>query len=194
MNTEHYQHETRIGLVGHPSSGKDTVAAHLVDRHKFIHVSTGDLVRFYIAEHDLGEPTRELMHQVGNILRIEHGPDYLVRLALKTQATHLAVSGLRALAEVTALKEAGGIIIGCTAPLELRYRRAKERGRIGDDISFEAFTEQEEAEEVSTNPDAQNVAGVMAMADYTIENSGSLEHLHRQMDTLFSKLTKQAKA
>jgi dephospho-CoA kinase len=192
MNTEPHQHETRIGLVGHPSSGKDTVAARLIDTHKFIHISTGDLVRFYIAEHDLGGPDRDLMQKVGNILRVEHGADYLVRLALRTQATHLVVSGLRAIAEVTALKEAGGIIIGCTAPMELRYKRAKERGRIGDDITFELFKQQDQAEEVNTNPDAQNVAAVMAMVDYTIENSGSLEHLHRQTDTLLKKLANKA--
>lgn len=179
-----------IGLVGQPLSGKDTVAAHLVDTHKFVHVSTGDLLRFYMAENNLGEPTRDLMQKVGNILRAEHGPDYLVRLALKTEANRVVISGIRAIAEATCLRANGGSLIACSASLGVRFERAKERGRAGDKISLETFKAQEAAESVSTNPNAQNVSAVVAMADYTVENNGNLKHLYKQVDNILSRVIK----
>ena len=96
-----------IGVVGHPSSGKDTVSYYLADAFQFSHVSTGDLVRFYISEHGLGEPTRALLHDVSNTLRAEHGPSYLVQLALEqaSDRSHLVVSGLRTVSEARYLQE-----------------------------------------------------------------------------------------
>jgi len=89
--------ETLIGLVGHPSSGKDTVAAHLVEKYDFVHLSSGDMIRAYIQEHELGETDREKMKQVSTMLREQHGSDYIVRMALKNPAPRLIVSGLRAI-------------------------------------------------------------------------------------------------
>lgn len=177
-----------LGLVGQPLSGKDTVAAHLVDTHKFVHVSTGDLLRFYMAENNLGQPTRDLMQKVGNILRAEHGADYLMRLALKTEANSLVVSGIRAIAEATALKAAGGLLVACSAPLAVRYERATGRGRAGDKVNLETFKQQEAAESSSNDPNAQSVSAVVAMADFTVENSGDLEHLYKQVDELLTGL------
>ena len=181
------QHEIRIGIVGHPCSGKDTVAAYLVDTHQFVHVATGDLVRAYIAEHNLGTTTRDIEKIVATILRIEHGPDHFAQMALQTEATRLAVGGLRTVAEVMALKRAGGVIIACHAPIRDRYQREKERGRNGN-LTFEVFEQRELAEAANENPAAQNVAAVIALADYTINNEGSLEHLHRRAGQILAEI------
>lgn len=180
--------EMLIGLVGHPSSGKDTVAAYLVDTHGFTHVSSSDSVRFYIAEHQMGEANRDLMRAVSTTLREKHGADYLVRLALENEAPLLVVSGLRAIAEGEAIKKAGGVILACTTPIGVRYKRAKERGRVGDEITFETFKSQEEAETSNPNPEAQNVSAVITMADYTINNTGTISDLHVKVNDIISGL------
>lgn len=179
-----------IGVVGHPSSGKDTVAAHFVAKHGFVHISMGDMIRFYIAEHGMGEATRDLMRIVGTTLREEHGADYFIKLALSNNAdvSHLVISGLRTVAEAKAIKGAGGTLVACTAAIENRYAWARERGRIGDNISFETFKQQEDAEASSPNPEAQNVDAVVEMADYVIENTGPLDELERKADELLAKI------
>lgn len=175
-----------FGLVGKPCSGKDTVAAYLTEQYGFAHVSTGDLLRFYIAEHNLGEADRVLARTVGNQLRAEHGPDYLVRLALNNQTPHLVISGIRALAEAQTLSQVGKII-AVTASIELRYKRMQGRGRESDKISFSQFQEQEIAEDANSSDNAQNVLKVMALADHTIDNQDDLAHLQGQIDSLLAQ-------
>ncbi len=182
-----HNREILVGLVGHPSSGKDTVAAYLVDTHKFTHVSTGDMIRFYIAEHGIEGQDRDTLKMVGTMLREEHGADYLARLALQNNSSRLIVSGLRAIAEAKMIQAAGGIIIACTAPIEIRYERASERGRLTDGVTFEKFKVQEEAEASNPNLEAPNVSAVVAMADYTINNVGTLQDLHNEVDEIIKE-------
>jgi dCMP deaminase len=181
--------KTILGLVGKPCSGKDTVAAYLVEHHGFEHVSTGDLVRFYVAEHGLGEPTRPLLQQVANFLRAEHGPDYLVHLAIETHsdATDLILSGLRSIAEVETTKSLG-VIIAVMAPIQLRYERMKARGRVSDHITFEQFKAQEEVEDANVSENAQNVLAAISLADVEVKNNGDLEHLQKQVEKLLTTI------
>jgi dephospho-CoA kinase len=181
----------RLGIVGQPSSGKDTVASYMVDSHKFVHISTGDIVRFYAAEHGLGEPTRELLRDIANTLRAEHGADYLTRLAIQHEASRLVISGLRTLAEAEFIQNQGGKIIAVEATPRHRYNRALDRKRVGEDISFERFCElaQIEAIAAANNPIVQNVNAVIAMADVIITNDGTLQALHSQIDRIMGNLS-----
>jgi dephospho-CoA kinase len=178
----------RIALVGHPSSGKDTTAAYMVEAYGYRHISTSDLIRFYVAEHDMGEPTRELLHEVANFLRAEHGPDYFARLALQQPDERMIISGLRNPAELKIIQQMQGIGVAVRASLELRYQRAKERGRVGEDITLEDFREIEASEAVNPNPDAQNVEAVLQLCTHTLKNDGNLIELRQQIDALFSGL------
>lgn len=180
---------TIIGLVGEPSSGKDTAAAYLVGTHGFIHISTGDLVRAYILENNLGETTRPLLQQVSTKLRQEHGNGYLAELALKETAPKLVVSGLRNLGEVEVVKAAGGKVLALSAPLEQRYRWAVERGRVGDKLTLAEFKRQQAVEEVSQTTGAQQVKAVIAAADHHISNEGTLEQLHHQIDQFLQQIS-----
>lgn len=179
-----YDRRVIIGLVGQPLAGKDTVAAYLVERHGFSHVSTSDLLRFYIAEHGLGEPNRPLMQDVGNRLRAEKGDDYLVQLALVHPSERLIVSGLRHPDEAEAIQAGGGILVAVTAPQEVRYQRALGRGRTGDQISFAQFQAEEARDNQSAGTHAQQVGAVVALADYSIENAESLESMQTAVEQL----------
>lgn len=186
------EREILIGLTGHPSSGKDTVAAYLVERHGFVMITLSDMIRFYISEHGMGEATRDLLRTTAVMLREEHGADYLMRMALEHEAPRLIISGVRTVGEAENLKQSGGVIVSCTAPLEVRYKRAIGRGSSKDNISFEDFVRQEDVEKTSTNPEAQNLNGVIAMADYTINNDGSLNDLEEKIESLLKNLIKTA--
>jgi dephospho-CoA kinase len=128
---------------------------------------------------------------VGNRLRAEHGPDYLARLALEAGKRPLAVSGLRNPAEVQSILDAGGVIVALDANLDTRYRRAIERGRISDGVSFEAFTQQQEKEEANPDPNAQQLREVLAMAQIRLMNDGSIEELHSQVRAFMDPLSTQ---
>jgi dephospho-CoA kinase len=175
---------TIIGLVGHPSCGKDTVAEFLVTQFGFKHISTGDLIREYAKSKVDGELTREKLHVISRQLRAEYGAGTLAEMALKTAGNKLAISGLRTIAEAEKVKQAGGKIVCITAPIKLRYERAKARGRVGEDIDLEKFAEIESRESHSSDPNGQNTEGVIALADYTIQNVGTLAQLHSQVEKI----------
>ena len=184
----------KIGLVGEPLTGKDTLAAYLVERHGFVHVSTADFLRFYILENNLGEPDRPLLQQVGNFLRTEHGPGYLAELAMRNDAKRLVISGMRNPHEVEVIKRGGGIIMALTLPLEVRYKRAQERGGPKDQVTFEEFKRQVGVEDINSNPNAQNMAEVLAMSDVTISNDAGREALHKRVDAVLQELAKAQRA
>jgi dephospho-CoA kinase len=171
-----------IGLVGRPSAGKDTVAAYLVEKYGFTHVSTSDMIRYYIRDNNLGELTRENLQKTGKKMRDDNGSDCLVVLSLQNPAEKLVVSGLRTVAEVKTLKKAGGQVWEVTAPLEIRYQRALGRGRVGEDISLEKFAEIEHKEDSNPDPNFQNVAAVVALADKQIVNGGNINELNKKIE------------
>jgi len=177
-----------LSVAGHPSSGKDTVAEYIAEHYDFFNWSGGDALRKYIRENNLGEPTREKLSELSIKLRKERGPDFLTRIAFETKTPRLLISGTRSVAEAESIKKHGGILIAVTAPRALRYERAKERGRVGDNVSFEQFTAIEEKEASGKDPFAHNVDGVIAMADYIIENTGTLPALHAKIDALMQKI------
>lgn len=180
--------KTIIGLVGHPSCGKDTVADYLVEKYEFVHVSTSNLIRDYIKENNLGEPTRENMLTVGNELRRKSGPGILSTMSLAKNADRLAISGIRVIGEAETIKLAGGKIICVTAPLESRYARAQARGRVGENITLDKFKQAEDKELTNSDLNAQNVNAVIDMANFTISNEGTLEELYKKVDEVLQQV------
>ncbi len=181
----------KLAIVGQSSSGKDTAAKYLADRYGFYHFSSGDYFRKYVKENNLGEPTRPLLQKVATALREKYGGDYSMSAALKIPAKYLVVSGIRNRVEVDALKKAGGKIIAIEVPIEERYKRALARNRIGDDVSFEDFKKQQEAEVVSGDPNAQNLGAVIALSDYVIKNGGTPAELYKKIDELLEKISNE---
>ncbi len=178
----------KLAFVGPPAVGKDAVANYIEQKFGLTHISSGDLIRNYVKEHNLGELDRKNLQTVGNKLRAEQGGDVLVRIALEKVKENLIISGLRAIDEVKTFKKNGGKIISINAPLQRRYELGKLRGRIGDTVSFEDFKKIEEEERNNTDRNGQNVDRVMAMADVEIENDGTLEDLFKKCDQVVEKL------
>ena len=164
-----------LGITGHPSAGKDTVADYLVKKHGFTYISTSDLVRDEIKRLNLGEPTRDLMYQVAINLRGTEGSDVLIRKAIEKtfETARLALGGIRAVAEAAAIKTRGGKIVVVATPLEVRFARA----RVGDPKTLAEFKAQEDREAQNSDPVASSINDIVAEADFTLLNDGSIEKL-----------------
>jgi dephospho-CoA kinase len=177
-----------IGVCGTFASGKDMVAEYIADKLGYIHVSTGDLVREYIRENDLGEIDRDNLRKVANELRAEHGSGYLIETSLEKYNDDVVFSGVRSTGEVETIRNARGTMIAVDAPVNQRYEWAKARKRIGDEITPEYFRQQETAEENHGDPNKQQLTAVITMSDYDIANDGTLEDLNGKIDEVLARL------
>jgi len=186
-------HTLIIGLAGQPSSGKDTAAEFLASKG-FTHISTSDMLRARMRENNI-PIDRVHMHDFSASERAIYGPGYLAVLAAEkakdVQVKGAIISGLRHPAEVEALRSAFGaqcILVVTEASIETRYKRAKDRNRTGDDISFERFKEQEEAERKSASG-AHEVDAVIAMADEVVHNDGTREEFMAALESLYNRIS-----
>lgn len=174
-----------IGLAGTFASGKDTGAEYLEHEYGYLHVSTGDIVREE-AKNRSSTTHRDNLFDVANDLRTTKGADVLVKQALDLHKASnergIVISGIRNPKEVEALKNAGGVFIFIDAPINMRYERAKQRGRLEDNTTLEGFIAQEERELNNHDPAAQNISEVKKLADVVITNDGTLSELKTKID------------
>lgn len=180
----------KLAFVGQPVGGKDTASEYVAEKYNLTHISSGDLVREYIKENNLGTLERKNVQKYAIELRTKYGGDYLVRLALEKNPDNVIISGLRAIDEVETFKNLGGKIISVTAPIESRYEWSKKRGRIDDKTTFEEFKKIEEEENSNTDRMSQNVNAVVKMAEIEISNNGTKEDLYRKCDEVMNNLQK----
>jgi dephospho-CoA kinase len=170
-----------IGITGTDGAGKGTVVEYLVKQHGYLHFSSRGLITRELLRRGL--PTdRPHLRQQANELRATHGDDYLVQTALtsvREQAlVYMIIESIRAVAEAESLKRAGGVLLAVDADVRVRYDRIIGRGSASDDVTFEEFVKQETLEMNDPDPHGMQKGRVMAMADYTIINNGTLTELH----------------
>ena len=75
--------------------------------------------------------------------------------------------------------------------IKTRYKRAKLRGRIGEHIDFDTFKSIQKSEERAQSPSGPNVDAVISIADESIQNDGTIEQLHVQIDEFINRLNKR---
>lgn len=180
-----------IGITGTDGAGKGTVVDCLLDSKGFTHYHGRKLFLQRIEEEGL-EPNRANMRAVANKIRKEGGNDAIVKIFLKqaeeTGDKNIIIDSIRALAEANTLKEQGGILLAVDADQKLRYQRIQERASESDNVTFEEFKAHEELEMNDPDPHGMQKAAVIAAADYTITNNGSLEELHAQIEEVLGKI------
>ena len=198
MNTERDQISDDIlksivfGLTGKNASGKGTVAE-ILKKKNFTYHSLSDSLRDELKSLKK-EETRENLIDIGNELREKGGPGVLadkLMPKLNTENNHI-VDSIRNPLEVISLRKETLLrrffLISVDANSRLRYDRLCSRGRIGDTDSWEKFVEQEKKEENNDDPNKQQLSRTMEMADYSIDNSGTLEELEAQVNRIISSL------
>lgn len=175
-----------IGLTGPNAAGKGEVASRLIALG-FAYHSLSDVLREELESSGIA-PTRENLIAKGNALRAAHGPGVLAERVRGRLGARDIVDSIRNPSEVAALRqERGFVLVGIDAPLELRFRRACERARPGDALTFEEFRSKE-ARENSPDPREQQLSRTWSLADHVLTNAGSIDDLSGAVSDLLRKL------
>ena len=181
-----------IGITGTLGAGKGTIVEYLKKRKNFNHFS----VRAYLIEEieKQGLPVnRDSMTSVANQLRSDHHPAYIVE-ALYRQAEqadrNAVIESIRTPGEVDFLRKQGNFyLFAVDADSEIRYERIRQRGSETDHINFETFIANETREMTTTNPNKQNLAQCIKMADFKFDNNGDVASLYAEVDRVLKQIS-----
>jgi dephospho-CoA kinase len=169
-----------IGLTGTNGAGKGEAAA-FFQRKGYAYFSLSDVIREAL-EKRAQQPSRSNMIQMGNKIREEFGADILARRIMEKVEGKAVIDSIRNPQEVAFLrKQEGFVLIAIDAPVELRYERAKKRGREESASSLEEFIAKEN-EEMANQEKGQQLNNCMALADIKIINDGILKSLYQKLE------------
>ena len=178
-----------IGLTGKNCAGKGEVAKIFVDAG-FEYLSLSDELRNELRARNQPE-TREALIELGTSIRSELGPDILARrvAARFTPGLNQVVDSIRHPSEVIFLRGLGNFfLVLVDAPLEIRFRRALSRARVGDSLTFDAFKEAEERELNPPGPFAQQLLKTFELADFVILNDSDIQTLKARVKQVFVRI------
>lgn len=180
-------------VVGYTASGKGKVAEMFQGRG-FDFYSGSDPLKGILAV--IRHPAdRENLILFGNGLRHWFGNDILMQGAVEAASRAnsdpdklgFIADSLRNPAEVKFLQERlGAKIINVEASDETRWMRIRERGKPGDpknEIEFMGLNAIERG--IGQDSSGQDVAGCVDLADFTIENNGTLTELEERVEEFF---------
>jgi len=180
-----------IGLTGPNAAGKGEVARALT-KLGFAYHSLSDAVREEALA--LGRTTgRDDLILTGNDLRRGGGPGILAQKIIPRLGARDVVDSIRNPAEVELLRNVPGfILLGVTAPPQVRFERAIKRGGRGDAVVDLASFLEKEAEENTADPAAQQLSATFALADRALVNDGALDTLRAAVSALVSELERSS--
>jgi dephospho-CoA kinase len=181
-----------IGLTGCMASGKGE-AARFLEELGFRYISLSDIVRREAArtDHDV---SRARMQDIGNRLRVEGGAGVLGRMVREQVAAsseaRWVIDGIRNPAEVVELRELRRFfLVGIASRVETILERMRRRGRSTDTVAEAELRAALEREWGSGEPEGgQQVGPTMAMADFTVDNDGTLAELKARLNAVLNEI------
>ena len=182
-----------IGITGTLGAGKGTIVDYLTENQGFKHYSVRSFLIKEIENRGL-KVNRDSMTFVANAIRAMNSPSFIVdQLFIEASEAggNAVIESLRTPGEVESLKQNGDFYLFVVdADPVIRYDRILARKSETDNVSFEEFRSNEEREMTSTDPHKQNLLKCREMADFIINNDGSLEDLHHQINQIIQKIIK----
>jgi len=182
-----------FGITGTLGAGKGTVVDYLVKEKAFVHYSVRQFLIDRL-ESEKKEVNRDTMVALANALREKHGADYIARALYEKAAennTNCIIESLRTVGEINALREKEDFyLLAVDADAKLRYQRINLRKSETDNISFEEFVANENREMQNDDPNKQNLKNCIEMADYQVDNNGSINELHQKVEEIISDILK----
>jgi dCMP deaminase len=180
-----------IGITGTLGAGKGTIVDYLVQNRGFVHFSVRAFLIEEIKRRGM-EVNRDSMTLVGNDLRAQHTPSWIVeQLYEQAQASgcNCIIESVRTTGEVDALRgKPNFYLFAVDADPKVRYERAVLRGSETDHVSYETFLANEQREMDNSDPNKQNLRGCIERADFRFDNNGSIELLHQQVEHVLSQI------
>jgi dephospho-CoA kinase len=173
-----------LGLAGEIASGKGTTAKYICEKydgssHRFSTMLRDLLGRVYLPE------SRENMQKMSTVMRENFFDDILSSVIAKDvekdEHQIIAIDGVRRLADISYLQKIPGFkLVYIEAEMEKRYERIINRGENTDDTTktFDDFKKDHEREA------ERQIKDLKSHAEYVIDNSGSLEELYEQIDSI----------
>lgn len=175
-----------IGITGTFGAGKGTVVDYLIKQKNFKHYSISEYLKEELVKKNI-EINRTNLQDVGNMIREKFGPSYITEqlfLSAQSNKDNAIIESIRNPKEAEFIKQHGGKLIAVNADQKIRFERIKERQSEKDSVTFEEFQKQEEREMKNSDPNVQNLSKCIEMADYIINNDGSLENLYEQIEKI----------
>ncbi len=179
-----------FAIVGMPGSGKSTVADYLKSRGlgfvKFGRITLDEVKRRGL------EPTEENERIIREELRENHGMGCYAVLNIPkidelSGKGDVVIDGLYSWEEYIELKKKYGdglFVIAVYTPPKVRYNRLAKRPSDYPDVGDRKFTEEDVRKRDYSEIEKINKGGPIAMADYTIVNTGTKEELLSEVEKI----------
>lgn len=179
-----------IGIAGTLGAGKGTVVEYLKGQG-FAHYSvSGELKRMLDSQGKKAD--RKNASQVADELAKQYEGGILEVIYNQAEAADMQdiiLESIHREAEAEYLRGVGAVIIAVDADKKTRYERAVKRQEgEKDNVTYEEFLEDVAREEEGKGAGAANIREVIKNADFVIENNGTLEELHEQVDGILRAL------
>lgn len=132
--------------------------------------------------------SRESLIYTGNKLREHGGPSVLAKRViekiLKEKPGKAIIDSIRNLSEIKELRKLPGLLLlGIDAPVELRFERARSRGRVGFEKTLKEFIDVEKKEN-SSDPLKQQLFECLKQSDKIIINNGTIDDLRKKVEEI----------
>jgi dephospho-CoA kinase len=175
-----------VGVAGMPGSGKG-VFRNTVQKIGYPVVIMGDVVREEVKRRNLKPTPKNLGKTMLNLRELD-GPAVVAKRCIpkmeKATGRIVVVDGVRSLAEVEEFKKnfPNFILIAIHASPETRYQRLSRRKRSDDPTNWDTFMERDRREL------GVGMGAVIATADHTIINEGTLAQLKTEIRRVMKEL------
>jgi dephospho-CoA kinase len=176
-----------LGFAGEIASGKGTATKYVVEKYnavpdRFSTMLRDILKRVYV------DQSRDNLQKLSSALRQNFGDDLMAKVifedAKKNKNSILVIDGVRRLPDIKYLKKLPEFkLVYVEVDMKKRFERITKRGENSDDNTktFEEFQKDHEREAELRIKDLKN------HADYVVENGGTLEELHAQIDKIMAE-------
>ena len=179
-----------IGLVGEMASGKTTLTDYLKKKHSGVSFRFSDSLRDILDRMFLPH-SRKNMQVLSTALRQNFSEDILSKILIeavkKSDCPFIITEGIRRPSDITYLKELDNFyVVAIKTDLRTRYERIIQRNENPDDQNktYEQFQEE------NLRESEQKIKEIASVADFTIDNGGTVEELYSQIDKIIEKIQK----